>query len=479
VTIDVSVRLVGSGARSTIISGGDHVLTIGAFGASSEPTVAIHGVTITGGVARSSPESTPRVGAEGVFAMGGGIEIPPGADWGPGASVSIADSVITRNRAAPTTAIDSGLPCPPDITIQCIDGDLPFALAAGGGIDDYGTLTLTRTTVSDNRVGAAAGLSNLASDAYAGGVLSHGAAGPVTITDSVIRDNVASASAPNGRFADSGGVFLESGTLTMSGSLVEGNSASLAASMPSDVLGGTLAVAGGVHVSGNSGGTVTGTTISGNAVSMTNTLGDATAFSGGLHTDTNISISGDVISGNTVTSRALPGSTGNAEGDSGAGELADTITGTLFLANSVVVSSAAGSAVAGGGASILNGTITDSVFAGNRVRAASPHGSASALAGGIQIAGVTTLERTRVSGNTILASGRSGSARGGGIFDAPALDGPAGGALTLDGSDVTGNVASGGPGVALHGGGLYIRSRPLTMTNSVITGNAPDQCYRC
>jgi hypothetical protein len=61
VTIDVSVKLVGAGANRTIISGGGPVVTIGEFGASSEPTVSIDGVTITGGVTRSSPESHQHV----------------------------------------------------------------------------------------------------------------------------------------------------------------------------------------------------------------------------------------------------------------------------------------------------------------------------------------------------------------------------------------------------------------------------------
>src|SRR5438552_6047576 len=57
VTIDVSVELEGAGAESTIINGGGPVLTIGTFGASSEPTVSIEGVTIRGGATRSSTES--------------------------------------------------------------------------------------------------------------------------------------------------------------------------------------------------------------------------------------------------------------------------------------------------------------------------------------------------------------------------------------------------------------------------------------
>ena len=77
ITINVSVRLAGAGAGSTIIRGGDHVLTIGAIGVKSEPVVSISGVTITGGLARSSPESKPIFRKEEVAALGGGVEIPP------------------------------------------------------------------------------------------------------------------------------------------------------------------------------------------------------------------------------------------------------------------------------------------------------------------------------------------------------------------------------------------------------------------
>lgn len=72
ITINVSIRLAGAGAGSTVIRGGAHVLTLGAFGASSEPTVSVSGVTVTGGIARSSPESVPFYGEEGVAAGGGG-----------------------------------------------------------------------------------------------------------------------------------------------------------------------------------------------------------------------------------------------------------------------------------------------------------------------------------------------------------------------------------------------------------------------
>src|SRR5712692_11973466 len=58
-TVDKSVKLAGAGPGRTIISGGGPVITIGRIFAASEPTVSISGVTITGGVTRSSPESAP------------------------------------------------------------------------------------------------------------------------------------------------------------------------------------------------------------------------------------------------------------------------------------------------------------------------------------------------------------------------------------------------------------------------------------
>ena len=150
-TIDKSLTLTGAGSGSTTIKGGGPVITIGTFDAPSEPTVSISGVTITGGVTHNSFVDV-FVGPN-VIARGGGIEVPPGENFSSGATVSIKNSVITGNRVAPTAAIDSSLPCPPDITITCINGDLPFAAADGGGIDNWGTMTLTSTTVSSNQVG--------------------------------------------------------------------------------------------------------------------------------------------------------------------------------------------------------------------------------------------------------------------------------------------------------------------------------------
>src|SRR5438477_876855 len=127
-TIDVSVKLAGAGAGKTIINGGGPVITIGRIFAASEPAVSIDGVTITGGVTRSSPESVPCTGREDVWAAGGGVEVPPSTDFsggacndfGGGATVTISNSVITGNQVAPSDSVSFGGP------------DLAWAF--GGGI---------------------------------------------------------------------------------------------------------------------------------------------------------------------------------------------------------------------------------------------------------------------------------------------------------------------------------------------------------
>jgi hypothetical protein len=467
VTIAASVKLVGAGSASTILRGGGPVLTIGTYGASSEPTVSIQGVTITGGVTRSSPQSKPFTGEEGVLALGGGIEIPPNADSTGGATVTISNSAITGNRVAPTHALPLGPPCP--------EGPCPFAGAAGGGIDNWGKLTLANTTVSGNLVGSASGLSTVASDAEGGAIKNW--LSELTISNSRISGNRASATAPNGRFADAGGVFVQGGALTMSSSLVMNNKATLNASLPKGV--DMLAIAGGIHIGGGASGTIRSTTISDNSVSMTNTSGDAIAFSGGVHTDVSFELSDDVIANNRVTSAALPGSSGNAFGDSGAGEMSGKINNTRFTGNSVTVRSAAADAIASAGAAIFAGSMTNSVVSGNQVHGSSPHGSVFVAGGGLQAgdAGIT-LRSTTVSGNVGDARGLTGSAQGGGIFDVAVPDGPPGGPLVLTNSTVTRNVLTGGAAVTLQGGGVFARN-PVTLTHSVIAGNTPDQCDGC
>jgi len=124
VTIDKDLKLIGAGAEATVINGGAPVLTIGEADATVEPTVTIRGVTITGGLNTSNPEP--------FFVTGGGIDVPASAD-GIGATVTIDESRITGNRAAPesTTPSPSG--------VLCGGGTFcPAAQGEGGGIYKIG-----------------------------------------------------------------------------------------------------------------------------------------------------------------------------------------------------------------------------------------------------------------------------------------------------------------------------------------------------
>lgn len=260
-TISKGVKLIGAGAGATVIRGGGPVLTIGTFGAATEPTVSIEGVTITGGFTSKSAECGPVCGTPYVqaTALGGGIEVPPGRDSATGATVSISNSVITDNRVAPFTTV-------PSARATCPGGPCRFALAGGGGIDNWGMMTLTNTTVRGNQVGGP-----LTSDADGGGIL--GEAGSLTLNNTAVKGNRAIASAPNGRFAETGGIFVEGGTLAVRNSVVNNNQANLTGSLPSSV---NMGASGGRITTGAiSSARIQNTTVTGNTVTATNDVGNA------------------------------------------------------------------------------------------------------------------------------------------------------------------------------------------------------------
>jgi hypothetical protein len=467
-TINTSLTLAGAGARSTIISGGGPVVTIGSGNGTSKLVVSITGVTLTGGVTHSSPQSVALYRKAGVVAAGGGVEITPdnlknGSAGTPGATVTIANSVITRNSVAPTTLI----PSPSGAT--CPGGLCKFAAAYGGGIDNAGKLTLTNTTVSDN-----SSVSSLASDGAGGGIENE--MGSLTIVDSTLTGNKTGVMAPNGRFANSGAIDVLKGALTIRGSSLTHNSATATTAEPDSVVSG--AIAGAIHVHPSSTATISNTTISTNSVTQTNTGGSANADSGAMHTDVNVTLSDDVIADNHVRAVSLGPSSADSDGNSGAGQfLAATVNNTRFTGNTVTVSSAHGPASAEGGSMIFGpGSISNSAIQANHVSATSPHGNASAIGGGIDYGlSPVSLRNTPVSGNTAKATGRSGTALGGGIGDVAVSNGPPGGPLTLEDSKVTDNTVSGGAGITVRGGGVFANFK-LTLTNSPINANTPDQC---
>ena len=481
VTIDKSVQIVGAGAGKTIIAGGGPVLTIGRYGASREPVVSLRGVTITGGVTHSSALSAALVGKAGVIALGGGVEIPPAAGFGDGATVQLRDSVITGNRVAPQATVPSGLPC-----------GCAFAFAGGGGVDNWGALTIANTVVDNNESGGA-----VASDADAAGVFS--AQGSVTVSNSVITGNRAAAVRPNGRFAEGGGLYVSTtpffvnaqrpaGTLTMTGSRVAGNAADLSTGFPSKVE--AHAQAGGLFIGGDddcsqpdSGcaqATITDSTVTDNQVSTRNAAGDAIAFSGGVNNDGVLNLQNSSISANRVSAKAATGSGAGAFADSaglGMGGYA-AIDRSRIDDNTVTATAASGDASAAfAGMSTGNPsrpvTVTDSVIAHNRLTASTDHGTATVQGAGIgHLDGPVLLSRTLITGNSGTANGPTTVAQGGGIINLAGESAP----LTLSHSVITANqLTSVGAGTP-QGGGLYT-TVPVVLTSTVITGNRPDQCF--
>ena len=250
------MSIVGAGAASTIVDGGGlgSVFTIqdtsiGGF----FPTVSISGVTIRNGSSTT----------------GGGIEN--------GGYLTVSDSSISGNIA---TSVGYG----------------------GGGIRSDVSLTLTRSTVSDNRA--------LANDG--GGISITGIA---VISNSTVRDNQAKSG---------GGIFLVAASATVDNSLIRNNFGQY--------------YGGGVFVTGDGFLTVTNSTISNNSLSI--------GYGGGVYANGAAAFYQSTIAGN-LTDRD-----GTGYGYGG-GIYTQNTPGPLKLYNTLLaenyVSSTASDCAAGGG----------------------------------------------------------------------------------------------------------------------------------
>ena len=447
ITIDKNVSLVGVSAAATHINGGGPVITIGVAQAPKPPTVSIRAVTVSGGFNDSQPESP--VGP-GFFAAGGGVLIPPGAGFSTGATVSIADSVITGNRVAagppqPVCGLPSG---PAD--------DVPCSFASGGGIANWGTLTVTNTRVTGNVAGATTTSGSLATDARGGGIWNAGDS-TVTLRHSWVTGNRSAVTAPNGRWAEGGGIG-DDGTLTIENSVVSGNHADASTAVPSTVPFnlGQIAVGGGITITEVPGATatITRSTISHNSVASVNVGGDAQALSGGIDADGTLVLVDSRVDRNTVRASVPPES----------GNLAGAVFGGIGVTGVA--------------------TIRTSSISHNALTALSANGATNIAGGAIgSFSGHVTLERTLVIGNRATANGATGLAGGGGILNTDLGDGPP--QLSLSHSVVTANTLSTSPGITAQGGGIFTADAftgepfPITLTRTVVTGNKPDQCFGC
>ena len=234
----------------------------------------------------------------------------------------------------------------------------------GGGVNNYGSLTLTNCTVSGNSAsgGSGGGLDNYggtlalinctvsgnhADNGGSGGGLYTGYAGRTTLTNCTV----------SGNSAGSGGGLYNFGTLALTNCTVSGNSASTGGGLDNNY-GGTATltnctVSGNSALNGGSGGglynayggtaTLTSCTVSGNSADN----------GGGLYNFDTLALTNCTVSGNS----ALNG---------GAGGGLDNYGGTTTLTNCTVSGNSA-SGGSGGGLYNYGGTttLTNTIVAGN------------------------------------------------------------------------------------------------------------------
>ncbi len=494
VSIAKSLRLVGAGPSSTTISGGNSVLTLGTFEAAPRPTVVIEGVDITHGVARTSPESIPFTGKPNVIGAGGGIEIPLGEDDSPGATVTIENSSINGNRAVPTDTAGGGAPCMNSLPCCPPGQTCPFAGAWGGGIDNWGRLTLINSSVTGNTAAGAA------SDADGAGIYS--LVGAVTLLNTRVADNTATASAPNGRFAEGGGVDVETGRLTIDHGDISDNAVRLentltspfqsqAKGCPSPCHIDMDANSGGIHVSDGVPTDIADSTIEANQAAASDLSGEANAFDGAMIVGNSpATVHNTRFIGNVVIDRLATESFVGVAGSAVEFDGPATITGAV-ISDNVAVQDSPDAAGATSGLAILPGEygasqsppttpptvrVTNSRITDNRASAVGGH-SATITGAGVFNNGIAAFEDVVVTGNSGAAFGPAGTAQGGGIWNGVDLTGPPVRFVLTD-SAITANTLTASPAISRQGGGVFTTS-PFVTRNSRIERNVPDQCQGC
>lgn len=223
------------------------------------------------------------------------------------------------------------------------------AASAGGGVQNYATLTLSHCAVSSNTAGG-----NADNFGIAGGIQN---AGTMTLIDSVVAGNNAT-----GNTYGYGGGISNGGTLAITNSVVSNNSTN----GPSTLGGGIYSIAGTL--------TIDGSTIKDNRDNGTTGEGGGLVVNGGSATVRNSTVSGNRSyrgGGISAANLKLINSTvsGNSSFENGGGLY---VRQSVYLYNATVTDNVAnaddsGSAL-GGGIYVVSGnslTLTNSIVQGN------------------------------------------------------------------------------------------------------------------
>jgi fibronectin-binding autotransporter adhesin len=432
---------------------------------------------ITGGVTDSAFDTT-------FEALGGGVFIPPAAAGAAPTSLTIIGSAITGNVAAPSSEVDSGLPCGPS-------GDCAFAHAGGGGIDSWGNLTVSYTLVAGNQASGP-----FTSDADGGGIYSQ--EGTLTVDHTVVTGNRALAGIPDGRFAEGAGIMVDNffspqGTcvsplpacqFVLRDSVVNSNASRLTSVLPLLSTDGSfvmLANAGGIHVGDNIPTTVERSTINDNAATSSDLHGEASSIDAGM-----IVGASPLIMRDSQVDRNLTATTALTVGDVGPVGSALEVDGSGTIVDTSIDENVATTVSPGGAASTTGGlgvfdtdllTVKDSTISKNLTLARTNTGSATVLGGAVFNNSLLRIRDVAIEHNVATAQGPTGVAQGGGIWNGVDIAGPPV-ELTLTNSSVTHNILHASSGITPLGGGIYT-TLPVTLDNTVVAHNLPDQCSGC
>jgi hypothetical protein len=321
-----SAVLIGAGATTTTIdaAGGSRVFEVGI-----DAKVTISDVTVTGGL---SGQTCP---------FGCGINDPVNGDAGggiinDGGTVALSRVIVTGNRTSPGATQAN---CTPQIQSPCPGGDG----GAGGGIANFGTLTIADSAITANSTGSGAS-GKRGSPGFVGGSFG-GTAGT-------------SGSGGNGGGIDN---FQ---TLTITNSTIAGNTTGAGATGAD----GGNATSGSNPRVANVGGIPSGGGDGGSGGGIFNEFGGQ------------LSISGSTISGNETGAGAAGGTGGNGSADDNGlvGRGADGAPGgtggagggigsqsTMTVSNSTIADNSVGPSGASGHGGVLNGITPNQVGGAN------------------------------------------------------------------------------------------------------------------
>jgi len=384
-----------------------------------------------------------------------------------------------------------------------ITNGFPSGTDGGGGVLNHGRLTLSDSSIDNNHSGDNLGQAFL----FPAGILSAGGGvnsvgdGTLTVTNSVVSGNSAG-SGGGGGIALSGG-----GTLTVANSTISGNSRLCTGSCSDGGIGGggTVTVTNSV-ISGNVGGIGVSGTVTVSNSQINGNLGVGIAFGGGTQTVTNSVISGNTGGGifadagtATVSNSTI---SGNQSGCFGGG--INTYNAQLTVTNSTISGNSTGGGggngvsfcatpgtpLGGGGIACRAGTLTvmNSTISGNNVGTAPP--PFAYFGGGILNEGNLTVTNSTISDNTAANPGGAiynSNFSGGGtanIGDTVLNAGASGGTIFNDGGTITSlgsNLASDDGGGVLTGPGDQINTDPMlgplqdnggpTFTHALLPGS--------